>query len=106
MEFQMDPEIEKLILMKEKKKEQRRISDAKKYLRIKEQRLADNKIYYLEKTKPRITALNKKIELYQIARWEKEQAIREKIESDKVDRKKIIKLEPVIESNVRSFFAI
>jgi hypothetical protein len=35
--------------LKEKKKEQRKISDAKKYLRIKEQRLEDNKKYYLEK---------------------------------------------------------
>jgi len=106
MEFQIDPEMENLILLKEKKKQQRKISDAKKYLRIKEQRLQDNKKYYLEKTKPRITALNLKIEAYQIARWEKEQAIREKIESDKVDRKKIIKLEPVIESDVRSFFKL
>ena len=84
----MDIEIEKIILLKEKKKEQRKISDAKKYLRIKEQRLEDNKKYYLEKTKPRIIALNLKIEAYQHTRWEKEPAIREvhfeKIELDKL----------------------
>ena len=106
MEFQIDPEMEKLILLKEKKKEQQQKYDAKRYPKIKEQKLLASKKQYQEKTKPRITALNLKIEAYQIARWEKEQAIREKIESDKVDRKKIITLEPVIESEVRSFFKL
>ena len=109
MEFQIDPEMEKLILLKEKKKEQRKISDAKKYLRIKEQRLEDNKKYYLEKTKPRITALNLKIEAYQHARWEKEQAIRdahfEKIEQDKLAHINKLKTEQSCIPSARDFFS-
>ena len=104
----MDPEIEKLILLKEKKKEQRKISDAKKYLRIKEQRLEDNKKYYLEKTKPRIIALNLKIEAYEFARAEKEQAIRdahfEKIELDKLAHINKLKTEQSTVYSARDFF--
>ena len=77
MEFQIDPEIEKLILLKEKKKEQQRKYDAKRYPKIKEQKLLASKKQYQEITKPKITAFNKKIEAYEIARWEKEQAIRD-----------------------------
>ena len=58
MEFQIDPEMEKLILLKEKKKEQQRKYDVKRYPKIKEQKLAASKKQYYEKTKPRITALN------------------------------------------------
>ena len=64
MEFQIDPEMEKLILLKEKKKEHRKISDAKKYLRIKKQRLEDNKKYYLEKTKPKLLEEQKLLQSY------------------------------------------
>ena len=50
----MDPEIEKLILKREKKKEYQRIYDANKYQQIREKRLEDNKKYYQEKTKPKL----------------------------------------------------
>jgi hypothetical protein len=50
----MDPEIEKLILKREKKKEQQCKYDAKRYQQIREKRLEDNKKYYQEKTKPKL----------------------------------------------------
>ena len=62
----------------------------------------------MEKTKPRIIALNLKIEAYQHARWEKEQAIRhahfEKIEQDKLARINKLKTEQSNLSSARDFF--
>ena len=105
----MDPEMEKLILLKEKKKEQQRKYDVKRYPKIKEQKLAASKKQYYEKTKPRIIALNLKIEAYQHARWEKEQAIRdahfEKIEQDNLARINKLKTEQSIVPSARDFFS-
>jgi len=59
-----DAEIEKLILKREKKKEYQRIYDANKYLQIKEQRLAYNKKYYQEKTKPKLVEEQKLLQSF------------------------------------------
>ena len=59
-----DAEIEKLILKREKKKEYQRIYDANKYQQIKEKRLADNKKYYQEKTKPKLLEEKKHIQSF------------------------------------------
>ena len=59
-----DAEIEKLILKREKKKEYQRIYDANKYQQIKEKRLADNKKYYQEKTKPKLLEEQKLLQSY------------------------------------------
>ena len=60
----MDPEIEKLILKREKKKEYQRIYDANKYQQIREKRLEDNKKYYQEKTKPKLLEEQKLLQSY------------------------------------------
>jgi len=52
------------LLLNQKKKEQQSKYDAKRYPKIKEQKLAASKKQYYEKIKPRITALNLKIEAY------------------------------------------
>ena len=59
-----DAEIEKIILKREKKKEYQRVYDANKYQQIKEKRLADNKKYYQEKTKPKLLEEQKLLQSY------------------------------------------
>ena len=59
-----DAEIEKIMLKRKKKKEYQRVYDANKYQQIKEKRLADNKKYYQEKTKPKLLEETKHIQAF------------------------------------------